>query len=396
MAINRVTVGIQGTSSWDVSSYVVSANIVLGKNRILDTFEPGTLSVVVKNYGREFDPTNTSSAFYGSTTPKRNFVRVTMAGYGIFYGVIDNWSFDYSVSGEATASFSASEYSSFFVNQNIMASSFPAELSGARVTRVLDDDGVAYSTATGARVIGTGTQMLDADPAPAGQNAFTYLRQIETSEQGQFYFNSDGSLYFDDNSYQLNSNGVELFTDDGATNTSYPGTAVASYPYNFIEVSYSSDLLYNHISVQTADETKTAISDDSNSQSLYSRIEYTVDGVLYSSSQKLSNLGSLLIKKYSEPVYRINSLRVNFAGLPTATQDRLAWKGNSVNFFAKVRFTPNGIGSAIERYVRVIGIEHEISPGSHDILFKFDNITVQYLVLDDSEFGKLDYYSLGL
>jgi hypothetical protein len=367
MAINRVAVGLSNSyGSWTITDYVLNLDISVGKNDFLDTFEPGTLSVTLKNFNREFDPTYTSSSFYNSSIPKITDVTVVLAGsYRIFTGTVDNWIFNYSSNGESTATFSATEYSSIFVHQKLLSTSFPTELSGARVSRVLSDAGVAYSTAVGATAIATGTQMLDADSAPTGKNAFSYLQSIEKSEQGQFYYDSDG-------------------------------TAVVSYPYTSIDVSYSSDLLYNQITVNSADGTNSVEVNDLNSQSTYSTYEYSVDDILYADVTKLTNLGYLLLAKYKIPRYSFSSLTVNFGGLPTATQDRLAFQLNSVNTFAKVRFTPNRIGSAVERYVRIIGIEHSVSPGSHEIKYMFENIAVQYLVLNDSEFGQLDYYSLGL
>jgi hypothetical protein len=398
MTINRVTITLGNSyGSWTVTDYALNVDIKVGKNEFLDYFEPGSCNVTLKNFNREFDPTYTSSSFYRSSIPKITDVSIVCAGQNIFTGIIDNWTFNYSNSGESTASFSASEPSVQFVNQNIMASSFPAELSGARFTRILDDDGVAYSTAVVARNIQNGTQMLDADTAPFGKNAFTYLRQIVDSEQGDFYFDSDGTLVFADNNYRhITSNGVELFTDDGSLNTLYPGTSVVSYPYTSIDMSYNSNLLYNKITINTNDGLKTATFTSPSSQSLYSTFDLTVDGILYADDEKLSNLGSLYCAKYSEPRYGFNSLTVNFGGLPTATQDRLIQQCNSPGTYAQVNFTPNKVGTPITNYVKIIGVQHNISVSSHDITYMFENIVVQFLVLDDTSYGKLDYYSLGL
>jgi hypothetical protein len=105
-------------------------------------------------------------------------------------------------------------------------------------------------------------------------------------------------------------------------------------------------------------------------------------------------LGSLLIRKYANPEYRINSIRINVYALDGSTQQDMAKL--QPNNYAKVRFKPNGIGDTIERSVQIIGIAHEITPGSHYMTLQFDSIKVPYLVLDDAEFGKLGSYSLRL
>jgi hypothetical protein len=62
----------------------------------------------------------------------------------------------------------------------------------------------------------------------------------------------------------------------------------------------------------------------------------------------------------------------------------------------EVIFTPNKIGSPIEKYGQIIGISHEISlSGSHRVTFKLDTLDYAPFVLDDLVFGELDEYGLG-
>ena len=389
MAVNRVTVSLENTAgSWNVTDYVLSINITLGKSRALDTYEPGSISLTLKNFNREFDPLNTSSAFYGAVLPRNTDIRVVLNGSGaIFTGVVDDFAFDYNVSTESTVSIAGSEFSALFANQYIFSTSFPQQYSGARVESVLQDAGVSYSTAVGAYVVDPGTQLLDADSIPRGANALDYLRKIEASEQGTFYYNQDGTLWFDDNSESITSSTTLLFSDDGTAGT---------YPYTNIDISYTSQLLFNQIIVNSNDGVNSRSLTSPSSIASYDISQLNLDGVLYNNSTRLDNLGNYLIGKYSQPEYRINSLRVNYGGLSTAMQDAFAPKAKELNYYCKVRFTPNGIGSPIEKFVRVIGIEHDITPGSHEMTFMFESIRTPNLVLDDAEFGKLDTYLLGL
>jgi hypothetical protein len=400
MGLNKVQVLIvlnDDSASWDVTANVVSISTGVGKNRIFDRVQPGTAQVVLNNFNREFDPLNASSAFYGAVIPKASKVWIGIQKSGvpysrfIFVGYIDDWSFDYSVDGMATASFGASEATSLFVRQSIFATSFPAELSGARIERILADDGVLYSkiVASASDFIDAGTQMLDADTACAGQNVLEYLNNIAVSEQGAFFYDTTGALYFEDNSNSA-TNSVNdanrLFTDDGTAN---------AYTYDNIDIGYTSELLYNEIAVASFDGITNVISNDAESQSTYSVSHLDIENVFYTDSQKLENLASLLITKYSNPEYRINSVTVSFVSLTDALQDSLLVYGR-INNFMKVKFTPNGVGTSIERYVRIIGIEHSIDINNHSIRYSFESLRNPSLVLDDVEFGKLDYYSLGL
>lgn len=400
MGLNKAKIVIvksDDSASWDVTANVYAVSTSVGKNRLLDRVQPGTAQVMLTNYNREFDPLNTSSPFYGAVIPKASKVYIGFERAGvptarnIFVGYVDDWAFDYSVNGEATASFGASEATALFVRQFIVGSSFPDELSGARVNRVLADAGVLYDNivpSAGASV-DVGTQMLIADTNCAGQNVLEYLNNVAVSEQGAFFYDTTGALRFEDNARSA-TNSVNdanrLFTDDG--------TATA-YPYNNIDIGYTSELLYNEIKVLSVDGINVGTYDDPTSKVVYSTSHLDVENIFYSDGTRLSNLASFLGTKYAVPEYRINSVTVPFKALNDTQQDSILAFGR-LNGFMKVRFKPNGIGTAVVRVVRVIGIEHNIDVNDHQVRYSFESLRSPSLVLDDVEFGKLDSYSLGL
>lgn len=400
MALNNIYATIylnDGTASWNISSYVLEVSTNVGKNRALDSFEPGGATITVKNFNREFDPLNTSSSLYGVVIPRASYIIIGnldgATNRRIFSGFVDNWNFSYDPSGQSIASISAIEGTGLFARQNIFSTTFPAELSGARVQRVLDDAGVnfvnPFGPALAPTVIYSGTRMLAQDNACQGQNALTYLQNIERSEQGSFYYNIDGSLVFVDNSDGPSSSGIttyRFFTDDGTA---------GAYPFISVDISYSVELLYNEVSVTSADQTNTVTNIDLQSRSTYLTSELQVSDVLYKDNQQLNNLSSYLLAKYSVPEYRIDSLSVSFYSLDSTRQDTLL-NNVQIDSFCKVKFTPNNVGSAIEKFVRVIGISHSITLNDHIITYSFESLRNPNLVLDENEFGKLDYYSLGL
>jgi len=400
MGLNNAKIVIvlnDASNSWDVTANVISVSTSVGKNRILDQFQPGTAQIILNNFNREFDPLNTSSAFYGSVIPKASKVYVTFERPGvptsrfIFVGYIDDWSFDYSVNGEATASFSASEASALFARQAILASSFPSELSGARVNRILTDLGVDYQdiVPSAGASIDAGTQMLDADITCYGQNVLEYLNNVAVSEQGAFFYDTTGALVFEDNTYSATNtanNANRLFTDDGTTN---------AYPYSNAEIGFSSEVLFNEITVLSSNGINGATASDAASQATYSISHLDIENIFYSNEIRLSNLANLLISRYSVPEYRISSVIVPFRSFSDTLQDNILAFAR-INSFMKVKFRPNGIGTSIEKFVRVIGIEHNIDLQNHLVRYVFESLRNPSLVLDDVEFGKLDTYSLGL
>jgi hypothetical protein len=390
----RVFIGLNdGSQIWNVSSYVLNCSVNLGKNQILDSFQPGTATIVLKNLSREFDPTNTGSSFYGAVLPRATWVYIEIEGMNtIFDGWVDDWSFDYNVSGESTAILIASERTGLFARQYIAATSFPAELSGARVTRVLQDTGVNYTNPYNVNpyIIDAGTKMLDADAATAGVNALDYLNSICASEQGDLYTDQAGSLIFTDANYSLTSAATavsRLFTDDGTS---------GAYPYSNIDISYSTDLLYNKVVVvpKTPIAVAKVTQNMNSSQETYQISELNVPDILYGDATTLTDLSSFLVTKYYMPQYRVNTLTVPFTVLDDTRKNNLL-DLLDLNSFCKVKFTPNNTGSAIERFCKVIGIQHNIDVVEHNITFTFESLLSPSIVLDDAEFGKLDTYSLG-
>ena len=326
----------------EVTSKVFSVNITRGKSRQLDYYEPGSVTVVLNNFDRSFDPLNDASDFQPFVYPKRR-IDVSTNGLTIFSGLIDEWSFSYDPNGESYANVYATEDSGLLANMYMFAETFPQELTGARVDKVLDNSGVAWSTGFGDRLIDDGTQLLDAASVGAGTNALEYLRQIESSEQGAlFYSPKNFGLVFKDNNNTLTSSSTyELFADDGTINYSFGTAGKPSIKYDFIDVSYTSQLLYNVITVNSYLAPNTSIATDPSSITAYGVNGLNVDNVLYSSANSLNSLSNLLIRKYSVPDYRFNSLRVNFYGLDSSTQEDLA--GLELGDFAKIKFKPNNI-----------------------------------------------------
>lgn len=130
------------STGWrDVTDYVVSVSTSRGRNRDLEKFNAGSLTVRLRNESRMFDPLNVSSPFVGEMVPKR-YVRVFSDEVQQFHGLVESWRLAYDVSGESVAEVRVVDAFSFLSAQSL-DDVFPEELSGARVKRVLDEVGWA-------------------------------------------------------------------------------------------------------------------------------------------------------------------------------------------------------------------------------------------------------------
>lgn len=397
MAIDYVYVRLYDSSLsggyYDMSSDVVVLSSTQGKLRQLDYYDPGSATIVLNNYDRKYDPTNDSSPLWGVIKPKK-MVGITIGGSALIQGLIDDWEFSYSVNGESVATIHLTDMTSLFANQYLASKTFPAELSGARLNRILSDVRVVWPEGASYRFIDDGVQMLDAETIDDNTNVLEYIRKIETSEQGAFFSSGTNSVTFVDGSRTILSDSqIMIFADDGSMNTTF-SPSIGSIPYSDLQVNYSSDLLYNEIIVTSQDGSVFADANEPDSQADYRLNQLNVEGVLYSDFNKLYNLGSYLIHKYAYPEYRFSALTVNAGNLPINIADFVQYAG--LHSFAKVIFTPNGIGSAITRFVRIIGVSHDISPSEHIISLQLESLRTLPLVLDDVTYGILDTYTMGL
>lgn len=191
--LNNTIYTLGQTTYLPMTDYVYSVSVTRGKNRDLDRFNAGTCQVTLNNQARVFDPYNFASAFTGNVLPRRR-VRVQTDGVTQFEGSIDDWNFDYSVTGESTASLSASDDFSLLARQQLSGVAVPQEFSGERVARVLSQSTVDWPVAL--RNIDTGKSVLAAE-TPTG-NALDYLQTVTDSEQGKLFIGKDGALNFID------------------------------------------------------------------------------------------------------------------------------------------------------------------------------------------------------
>lgn len=111
------TVPINSTLSsivWtDISSDVQTVSIQRGRASELDDFQAGSLSLMLSNRDRKYDPEYASGSYYGRLTPGRPIrVRAQPSGGStstIFFGYVDQWNQAYDPPRNAVAIVTASD-----------------------------------------------------------------------------------------------------------------------------------------------------------------------------------------------------------------------------------------------------------------------------------------------
>jgi hypothetical protein len=370
--LNTSTLG--GLSFADLTSLVESVNITRGRNRQLDQFNNGTATVTFNNASRILDPLNSASIYYPFVLPRCPIV-ITANGIPIYTGLVVDWNLDYSLANQDRMYARCADDFTVLANQNLNAFTPSAQLSGARVSAVLDRPEINYQ---GARQIGAGSSNLGAYAVDAETNVLNYLQLVTTSEQGYLYVSADGTLTFKGRTEVLNQPADAIFTTDGT-----------GLPYQTLMNEFGDELLYNYIVTQSPAGGPFDAS-DSTSQSLYQSQQYALTNLLNSSASEVEALGDYLLGKYKNPVLRFNGLSNQLASLSDAHQN--ACLNLDLTDIASItKSFVTGTPLSVTQTVIVSGVTHSITPGSHIIAYTFESTdSNQYLTLDDPIFGTLD------
>lgn len=351
----------------DVSDDSVSVSVSRGKTRDLARISAGQLQASFRNDRRQFDPTTPG--------PRRDLViprkpiTVTVDGFQVFGGFVDDWNFNYEPGGISTASLDASDGFSLLARQGNALGTAVQESSGERVERILDQTTVNWPA--GDRDIATGQTTLEAGVLEG--NALEYLLKISDSESSLLFVDAAGVLNFQERLVQPVTDAV-IFTDSGV-----------GIRYQGIAISYGTEELTNRAVVTSS--AGTGISVDVDSQTTYGITEQSVSTLLSSTAQ-LESLADYLISRYKEPEFRIESVTVSVQSLTDSQVDEVL--GLELGNQCDVVFRPSNIGNTIAIRNRIIGISHDVSISEHFVTFNFEALPFSFFIIEDPVFGKLD------
>lgn len=363
---------LAGYSYYDVTEKVRSVGISRGKSRQLDRYPAGQATVTFDNNDRRFDPVYLNSPFAGQIVPRRD-VRITTNDIIQYQGIIDDWNLDYAPEGNSIASLTASDGLAIVANQILVPGTATSELSGERVTSILNSPAVNFDPNN--RFIEDGTQLLQADVIEPNTNALAYLQTVADTESGSVFINKRGGFTFIDREITFDVREATSLADDGT-----------GIPYQSLQVVYGSELLYNEIIISRLNG-GTATASNIDSQRSYGVSALNLENLLFDDDDQNQELADFLIAKYAEPEYRFESLGIELKALRPDQQNEIL--GLELGDLVRIVFTPNNIPPAIEQFAEIIKIEHDISPAFHRITLGFAAADFGYFTLSDLRFGRL-------
>lgn len=355
----------------DVTPSVITYNVNRGKSRQLDRYQAGKANVTLDNNDRIFDPLYGESPYRGQLIPKRA-LRITSNNVIQYEGLIDDWDLTYSPQGNSFAGIVASDAFAQFANQTLAGGTATAQFTGERIATVLSNAGVQWpNTRVNAE---TGLQFLQADVINDGVGALAYLNTITDSEPGSLFIGKAGDVVFKDRGAASAGTPIK-FADDGT-----------GIPYQELAVVYGAELLFNEVTVERANG-GTAIATNQASQDEYGILSLSRTGLPLDNDTSAENLAQYLVSQFAEPEYRFEAITIEIIDLPPATQTSVL--DLELGDFVQVKFTPNNIPPAIDRFAEVIRISQTVTETSHKITFGLASTEYNFWKLSDFVFGRL-------
>jgi hypothetical protein len=370
----------------DVSDQVQSVSITRGRNAQSDAFQTGTASVRIADVNGDFNPQNASSPYAGLLLPLRKIVlngvdNNTGLTYPLFSGYITGYNYTQAqVVGEVSYT-TLTAVDGFRLlnlgNVTTVAGSSAGQLSGARITNILD----AIAWPSSMRDIDPGLTTLQADPGTS-RTALNALQTVELSEYGAVYMDPAGNFVFQDRA--LTSSSVSgastTFADDGS-----------GIEYGNVRWVLDDTLIYNKASITaTGLATQTASNQDSIDK--YFLHSYTKTDLLMETTGEALNYAQAYVASRQETTVRCDA--VTLKDLNTVGYNAGIVAALGLDYFDTITVKstqPNSVGtSTLNKTLQVFGVSHNITPNTWVTTFTTLEPIIDSFILNSSLYGLLD------
>lgn len=366
----------------DISSIALQASIRRGRNRILDKFEAGTATVILRDDNGDWNPSNPAGAYYGKLVPLRKiqiYADYNGTRYVLFTGFIISYTTNFQIGVDAYAKVTLQCVDGFRLLNNAVFTTVPGaaagDTTGTRIGQLLD----LNSWPTALRAIDTGDSTVQADPGTANRNLLDSLQLVgDKTEFGGFFMDNDGNVYFLSRTNLSNraANPTTSYADDGS------GIA-----YQGIELAYDDVLVVNDVTVTRLGGTAQNVT-DATSITTYFRHSGIRDGILVQTDAEALNQANMLLGTRKDALVRISSLSLNLFD-PTASSRITAGLASEIYDPISVKKTTPG-STSLTKTLFIQGIQHDMTKRSFDTKLITAEPIIKAFVLNSALAGVLD------
>ena len=393
--LNNTTYVLDGTTSFaDVTAGTLHIDVVRGRKDTGDQFAAGTMNFTLNDTLADgvFNPFDTSSPYYDANQDVpglapmrqvrlRRYNSLGVAEY-LFKGYVVNYNYSFQLGGLDTVSVNCADEFYLLAQTAMNAYNPNPQLSGGRISSVLDLPEVDYPTGVGARNIATGTVNLGHDSSynvDAGTNTLAYITQInETAEFGRVFMSRAGVFTFQNRIGNTLSGSVADFHDNAT-----------GVKYDQVGISFQADNVTNRVVVTGLNGTSSTASDTASIATYFIQNNSITNSLLHDATE-ISTAASYLLNP--DPEARYTDVSTTFAMLTTAQRDTVATIDIGDTITIEKSFPSGGGTSSLAQELSVEGIEHHIDFATgHRVHYWTAPTTIVFeLILNDATYGTLD------
>lgn len=291
------------TPVWtNVTPTVRSVSIRRGRQHELDRVEAGTASITLHDVDGRYSPQNIAGPYYPNVLPMRRIrVRGTFQDqtFDVFHGYVEAWPQQWEFAPRSASTVTIRCVDGFkALALAKVTTTRTAELSGARVTAVLDAMGWPSLDRTINAGIST-VQAVELTDEPALQ----HLQDVVMTEGGLLSISREGKVMFLDRTKVVTS---EL---DTANHTWGDNGDPAEHEYASVELSFDDTQIWNDAKVTAPGKTDGTASDPT-SQTRYFRRTLVLSG-LWDNQNEMQARSEYTVTRFGEPGLRVTAMSLN-------------------------------------------------------------------------------------
>ena len=383
--LNSATLGILDTSILegepefaDITAYADSIDYRRGRQRVVDQQnQAGLLNFRMADNvaSGNLNPLYSGSTFWSTSegvpglAPMRP-VRLSRSGVYLFKGRVTSYTYEYQLGGLDLVNVHCSDDQLLLGQAILPATATSAQLSGARVTAILDNTAVAYPDT---RSVSAGTVTVGAFAIAAETSASSYLQRVVEAEQGRLFVSRSGVLTFQDRIGTTLAAPTAVFSDAG------------QIPYNEVSIEFDQTNVVNRAAVTIEGGTE-QVAADAASQALYFVQAVGIGDSLLSTDGQALTLADYLLEPYPQPRY--SRLGTTFSLLNDAQRTTVA----ALEIGDTIQVTKAMLaGGSITQVLAIEGIDATITvSGGHSVtLYTSPQVVLSTFILDDPAYGIL-------
>jgi hypothetical protein len=368
----------------DVSDIALRVSIRRGRNRVLNSFEAGTASVVLEDENGDYNPQNVSGPYYGKLLPLRK-IRIWadyddgsgLDRYYLYSGYITSFDNTFRLGNDEVSTVTFQCVDAFRLLQNVnittVAGSSAGQTTGARIENLLDIASFPVSQ----RLIDVGDTLVQADPG-TNRTLLGACQTIEQSELGGFFIDDEGNAVF------LSRTTVSEKADETPLLFNDNGTDIS---YQSIDFAYDDTQIFNDITVTRLGGVAQNVQSTSSIETFFIHSGSRSDLLMQTDAEALDQ-ASMLLNARENALLRIDSIGLN---LMDSTASNRIVAGLESDLFTLINVTKTGQASStftLELFVQ--GIQHDITPNTWTTRFLTAEPIIQAFILDSTIQGLLD------